>query len=375
MNPELLGRVLGGGGDAAERALVTEYLQSRPELEVLVARARLTDSAIDPAEMAMARDRLASHLGVPTAALGFWGPGVPNDAVGVVPPSTVRTTARSPIPTGQERHPRTSWSRWLAPVAALVLIIAAIAIYRPSRPPEHGTTKVYTTTEGQQATFTLDDKTNIVLGSNATLRLVRFGEQTRTVMLERGEAYFDVASHASMPFIVMSGRTSVRVLGTGFWMRAREGRVHVAVANGKVHVTSLARTDSGVTLIAGAVGEFDDSLSRTSSADNTTPAPKWIGGELEFTKTPVETVLKTIGRWYGYEFRTNDPSLLRGKVSVIVNMQSSAEALEKLEQLLYVNLNVTGDTITLIRRSARPTQSGPRVKTYDAWTPAREVGR
>lgn len=266
---------------------------------------------------------------------------------------------------------------WTAGLTVVAVSFAGLALFtRHDNAPSESITRVYTTRVGQQAVVTLDDGTRVTLSPRTTLRLARFGVGARTVVLDSGEAYFNVARAAGAPFLIRAGATTTYVLGTEFFMRHQphEARVRVAVASGKVQITTPSST-TGIVLTPGQLGDITDSTTHVSSVDDIAPGTEWVSGYLVFHHTPVAKVLQTISQWYGYEFHCADQRLTTRSVTIGISAQSSAEALAAIERVLLVNLTVTGDTVTLTPQSARPAPGTPRTRTYDVWTPTREVGR
>lgn len=120
----------------------------------------------------------------------------------------------------------------LAMAASLLLVCAlgllAFQVFGAGR----GT---YVTEVGERETVPLADGTRVELNTNTRLR-ASIDEEQRTVWLDRGEAYFDVAHDPGRPFVVHAADQRVTVLGTRFSVRRDNGRVVVAVAEGKVRV-------------------------------------------------------------------------------------------------------------------------------------------
>ncbi len=83
----------------------------------------------------------------------------------------------------------------------------------------------------------LSDGTTVHLNSNSALRFpFSFDGTVREVFVE-GEAYFKVAKDAHRPFVVHSGVTVVKVLGTEFNINGYlPGRIITSLVNGKVTV-------------------------------------------------------------------------------------------------------------------------------------------
>jgi transmembrane sensor len=241
-------------------------------------------------------------------------------------------------------------------------------------------TRVYATNASQQAIVNLNDGTRVTLAPQTTLRLSHFGAQSRTITLEAGEAYFEVAHASEAPFTVRIGGATATVLGTAFLVRHATGDPHVrvAVTEGKVRVMPATRTGSGatgVTLTRGQVSDIVDSTIHVSTTNDLASGAECASGYIVFRDTPLATVLQTINQWYGYHFRYADSTLGAQIVTIAVSTRSSAEALAAIEQVLVVNLTVVGNTVTLVPQPPRASRSTPRTRTYDMWIPTKEVGR
>ena len=106
------------------------------------------------------------------------------------------------------------------------------------------------TAKGEQRELMLPNGTKVWLNAATTLRYPEaFGKEAREVILEEGEAYFEVAKNANQPFVVNvlspTGRAEggqnyrVKVLGTQFNVKAyqEDNMVTTALVEGSVQVT------------------------------------------------------------------------------------------------------------------------------------------
>ncbi len=115
----------------------------------------------------------------------------------------------------------------------------------------------YTTQIGERRSIALADGSTIDLNARSTLR-VNFSKTERNVELIDGQALFEVAKDKARPFIVRSGETVVRAVGTQFDVYHKKEGTTVTVIEGSVAVLTSSRL-SGVN-------------HNTSSADET-PGP------------------------------------------------------------------------------------------------------
>lgn len=355
-----LRRYLDRSGSAEDIRAVEAWLRAEPLAERLVRGLQETSALAEDVEAIWGRvvreTRERSSMGARAWGSGWFG--------------------QSGAGKGEKGRLGTRTLRHATFAGILAVGALSIAIFRPTRPLAPGITRTYVTTDTQQATLRLSDGSHVILAPHTTLRLVDFGTRTRSVELD-GEAYFDVSQASTAPFVVRSGRITTRVLGTRFLVRYTPGdrRAHVAVESGKVHVTGALRGDAGVTLTAGQIGDATDSTVHVNTADGVPSDVEWMSGHLVFRHKPVATILQTLSRWYGYQFRYTDHTLAQRNVTMGISARSSAEALAEVERVLAVNLTVVGDTVTLVPQPTRPVHGSPKVRAYDVWTPTREVGR
>ena len=147
------------------------------------------------------------------------------------------------------------------------------------------------TARGQMATVSLPDGSSVRLNAASTLRY-RIGPDApvREVSLE-GEALFDVVPGAS-PFEVVSSETRVRVLGTRFAVRSRDGTTRVAVQEGRVSVgeESSATILTRLEAIQVALGSEPVRLNPQYAE----AADDWAEGLLSYQQTPFLDVVRDI---------------------------------------------------------------------------------
>jgi transmembrane sensor len=114
-------------------------------------------------------------------------------------------------------------------VAAILTTLAVLAgtwfalDHRPS----------YATGVGEQRTVTLRDGSNVELNAVSRIR-VRFSDRERAVELLAGQALFRVAKNKNRPFVVTSGDTRVRAVGTQFDVNRKRSQTIVTVIEGRV---------------------------------------------------------------------------------------------------------------------------------------------
>jgi transmembrane sensor len=154
------------------------------------------------------------------------------------------------------------------------------------------------TPRGGQYQVVLADGTKVWLNAESSLRYpIAFTGKAREVELT-GEAYFEVRGNKDKPFIVKAGQTETRVLGTHFNIMAYadEGMVKATLLEGAV---SMALGGQSALLQPGEQGQFDpDKGIIARRMVNTRAVVAWKDGYYYFDRTPVQSVMRQIARWY-----------------------------------------------------------------------------
>jgi transmembrane sensor len=119
--------------------------------------------------------------------------------------------------------------------ASILLAIAGLSVWLMAL----GNT--YSTRVGEQRFITLSDGSTVNLNSRSKIR-VRYSDRERLVELLEGQALFEVAKSPARPFVVASGDTRLRAVGTQFDVYRKRHDTIVTVLEGRVAVTPH-RTD------------------------------------------------------------------------------------------------------------------------------------
>jgi transmembrane sensor len=123
---------------------------------------------------------------------------------------------------------------WLKAAAILVLISAIAWFYNGAQTVEN----MQAVTGELVQVDTLSDGSVITLNKQSVLEYPsKFKGNQRHVVLAKGEAFFDVSPDREKPFLITSGKTTIRVVGTSFNVKLKHDAVEVIVESGKVEVS------------------------------------------------------------------------------------------------------------------------------------------
>lgn len=241
---------------------------------------------------------------------------------------------------------------------ALVAIGAALTYFAPSRGPDESHLQRYFTRVGEQQTIELDDGSIVTLNTGGQL-VVDYTGPVRRILLERGEAYFDVAEDPGRPFTVDLDIRSVTAIGTAFNIRKHPEGCQIAVLDGAVALHELSEAPSllpppvsadGEAVVisaptqhlveAGWVVEFDESRNelkayRPESMDR---YQQWRSGMLSFYREPLYRVVQELNRYSRNKILIEDISVMELKVYTAVSVHDIDSALKGLELALPIKV-------------------------------------
>ncbi len=158
---------------------------------------------------------------------------------------------------------------------------------------------------GCRSDLTLSDGSRIWINSNSRVVYpAKFEGERREIYLD-GEAYLEVKTDKTMPFIVKTARMNVEVTGTKFNVFAYpcEKQSEVALAEGAV---SVSNASSRQKLVPGQLISADRSgvLSAPHNGDVASRI-SWTKNLLVVDNESIETVLKRLNLYYGKRFDTD----------------------------------------------------------------------
>ncbi len=233
--------------------------------------------------------------------------------------------------------------------ACLVLLLfCAAAWWHFSGPAE------YITQVGEERAITLPDQSVVQMNARSRIR-VRFSKSERTLDLLEGQAFFRVAKNPERPFVVISGGTSVRAVGTRFDVDRRPSGTTVTVVEGRVAVAQVDEqgsdrgTPQPLLLSAGDQVTASAHVRPIATKANPAIATAWTEGQLIFVETPLAEVVREFNRYNSLVLTIDDPQLLSLHVTGTFSTSDSRQIIRFLAVRFGVVVHESGDAIRLSR--------------------------
>ncbi|MBO9636446.1 MAG: FecR family protein, partial [Chitinophagaceae bacterium] len=199
---------------------------------------------------------------------------------------------------------RTLWKRWFLAAAVLVLVagLATIALFLDKSHLPKPISYTMVQTEKMKKSVTLPDGSRVWVNAHSRLRFADGFDANRHIILDYGEAFFDVTKDADHPFKVNVDGLEVNVLGTAFNIQSfpQLSEIKVAVTQGKVLV--LDSLECNVNLLPSQVltylrKDHQYSISQVDPAK----ANDWKNGKIYLSNIALKELAVYIRNIYDYE--------------------------------------------------------------------------
>ncbi|WP_312487335.1 FecR family protein [Sphingomonas sp.] len=210
--------------------------------------------------------------------------------------------------------------RFWAMAAAACAVLAVPVLWTVRSDRTAGSTiaaqPVYRTDVGQRLAVTLPDGSRLTLNTASQVHLA-YTPTERRLILDRGQALFEVAKHQSRPFVVVGGGQAVTAHGTAFDVRVRPGTTRVALIEGRVTVAPAARPrDLGRAMVV------DDILTATLAGVSIRHVPgeagmlaSWSEGRLVFADQSLASAIAEMNRYTDRPITVVDPRAAALRIS------------------------------------------------------------
>jgi transmembrane sensor len=237
-------------------------------------------------------------------------------------------------------------------IAAGLAIFSTIGFFgwRFSR---HQTQQIYTTiVTGTKGLKELKLPDGSVIWLNAASRIKvppAFTGNLREVVLEDGEAFFNIKRDPEHPFIVHTTPLNVQVLGTSFNVRAYKSlqTISVSVATGKVGVTGNSKTLA--MLLPGQQLSYNVLNGKTEQkVINADRAQSWKEGSTYLNQAGFKELSTIVKNIYGLSLKSGNKKVDSYRFSLrLIHNLPSEQILELINQLHHTRFRKEGTDIIL----------------------------
>ncbi len=200
--------------------------------------------------------------------------------------------------------------------------------------------QTFRTALGERKSVTLADGSRLDLNTDSEVT-VHYSRKGRELVVNRGQAAFEVAHGDTRPFDVVAGSIQVRDIGTRFDVRRSAEKIEISVLEGEVGISgrdgAAQPARQGRRFSYSAAGD-----AMATEAIDVATAGAWRDGRIVFKSQPFGSVLAELGRYHLASVAVSSPRLLNVKISGAIPADNLEVALTTLAATLPATLTRTG---------------------------------
>jgi transmembrane sensor len=192
---------------------------------------------------------------------------------------------------------------------------------------------------------TLPDGSVITMNTMSQLAYPeKFKGDTRSVSLQ-GEAFFNVTPDKTKPFIITVNDVTIRVVGTSFNIKSRNGKTEVIVATGIVNV---AKNEKSINLEPGEKTEIDNSKGELSKKSVKGKLYSYyVNKELVCDETPLSELVPALNAIYSVNIVIGNKAIEEMPITTVFKNQSLEQVLMVVKETFKISVERSNGRIIL----------------------------
>lgn len=252
----------------------------------------------------------------------------------------------------QKRRRRVLRIAYTVCACAASLLIAAFAGYWIAGVTHEVQYYEVTADRGQKSSVTLPDGSVVHLNSASKICYSSdYNGKNRNIVLD-GEAYFEVAHNAEVPFVVNANGLNIKVLGTKFNVSAYPDNpfVEATLVEGSI-LAYDGQKELTLRPLEKVKYDKEDASLRKFNANPNHLVP-WLDGEMYFNNNTLDEVARILERMYKVNIIFSDESVKQYSYTGLVHNNSLRNVLDLIAATSPVEYKIYNDTVK-IRRSTK----------------------
>lgn len=239
---------------------------------------------------------------------------------------------------------RESYFSWVR-VAAAVILVAGLAIFGKMFLHESDAQMLVAEAHREPVIQQLPDSSVVTLNKESKLHYPeKFSSGKRRVKLE-GEAFFDVKPDRESPFTIEVEDVVVRVLGTSFNVKSKNGKIEVIVETGKVEVV---RRGDKIILEAGEKTIISDQHTPLSSDTISDKLYNYYSSrKFICDNTPLWKLVESLNEAYDAKISIENPEITDLKITASFQDESLDKILDIIAKTFMIEVQKSNEKIYL----------------------------
>ncbi|PCH69955.1 MAG: hypothetical protein COC06_06445 [Bacteroidales bacterium] len=176
--------------------------------------------------------------------------------------------------------------------------------------------------EQTEKTVILPDGTSIYLAKGSTIEYPnQFSKNERLVKL-KGEAFFKVAKNKVKPFIILSGQTKTKVVGTSFRIIEESNRTTIKVITGIVEFMERANPKNKIRLQKGDLAQFVNNQKAVIKGYSNSEKKDFLVKSLKYKNERLEVICKDLSEIFGATIKLQNENISQLSLTAVFENQN-----------------------------------------------------
>jgi transmembrane sensor len=230
---------------------------------------------------------------------------------------------------------RLNITRYAAAAAVIIFISAGLFIrHKITANSQKEAFNIITTGVGQVKKIKLPDSSTVWLNAKTRIRVSEDFDKTtnRSIYLDDGEAFFEVAKNPARPFLVITSSITTRVLGTSFNVKAYRNlhNATVTVKTGRVQVSDAHKKLAVLLPNQKIIYSLINQTGRVSSCDAAV-SKTWAEGNTELNSVSFDELANAIKNIYGVKLKSANKLTNNYQYDIVI---SSSHTLDETMRII-----------------------------------------
>ncbi len=184
--------------------------------------------------------------------------------------------------------------------------------------------------EQPEKTVILPDGTSILLAIGSSIEYPdKFPDHERLVKL-KGEAFFNVAKNKEKPFIILSGQTQTKVVGTSFRIIEETDRTTIQVCTGIVEFMQQGNPKNKIKLLKDDLAQFVNNQKAVLKGDSKSGKNDFSVKLLEYKNEKLDVICKDLSELFNTTIQIQSKEKSQLSLTAVFEDQNIESIIESL---------------------------------------------
>ncbi|BAX81039.1 FecR family protein [Labilibaculum antarcticum] len=207
--------------------------------------------------------------------------------------------------------------------------------------------RIVLNTEQTEKTMILPDGTSILLAIGSSIEYPNeFADNERLVKL-KGEAFFNVTKNEEKPFVILSGQTQTKVVGTSFRIIEEADRTMIKVRTGIVEFMQLGNPKNKIRLQKGDLALFVNNQKAVLKGDTESEKIDFSVKLLEYQNEKLEIICKDLSELFNTPIQIQSENKSQLSLTAVFENQNIKSIIESICFTLNLEFEQKGNIILL----------------------------